>query len=142
MEPEPGAMGDRVLVRHVTVYNQSEVDLDDSLTLTAEATELWHLERMPVGALKRGERVMLTLRLRVKADLRRPYEEAIPDNYVLTLSHASPPSSSLGSSSTPGAGAAGRPPLVIVYRFPSSMRCVENSTCVWNWDGKEEKRLL
>lgn len=118
VEPEPGAVGDRVLVRTVTVYNQSDVELGDSLTLTAEATELWHLERLPVGALPRGQRAVLTLRLRVKSDLRRPFEDAIPDTYTLTLSHASPsPPNSNG-----GASSSLRPPLVIAYRFPSSMR--------------------
>lgn len=118
VEPESGAVGDRVLVRTITVYNQSDVELGDSLTLTAEATELWHLERLPVGALPRGQRAVLTLRLRVKSDLRRPFEDAIPDTYTLTLSHASPsPPNSNG-----GASSSLRPPLVIAYRFPSSMR--------------------
>lgn len=112
VEAEPGAVGDRVLFRTVTVHNQSTVDLDDSLALTAEATELWHLERLSVGALPRGQRVVLTLRLRVKTDLRRAFEDAIPDAYTLTLSHASPSGLSFSS----------MPPLMIAYRFPSSMR--------------------
>lgn len=116
VEAEPGAVGDRVLLRAVTVHNQSAVDLGDSLVLTAEATELWHLERLSVGALPRGQRAVLTLRLRVKADLRRAFEDAIPDAYTLTLSHASP------SPGGPSASVGAMPPLVIAYRFPSSMR--------------------
>lgn len=120
MEAEPAAMGDRVLIRRVTVFNQSEVDLGPSLTLSAEATELWHLERVPVGSLARGERRLVMLRLRVKSDLRRPFEEAIPDHYVLTLQHASP-----APVNAEGGVSSSLPPLVVAYRFPSSMRCVK-----------------
>lgn len=61
VEAEPGAVGDRVLVRQVTIFNMSQMALDASLTLTAEETELWYLERVHVGAIPRGGNKMVRI---------------------------------------------------------------------------------
>jgi hypothetical protein len=109
VESELAAVGDRVLLRTVSVHNMSNEDLGPSLTLTAEENDLCFLERVVVGALAKGQSKVVHLRLRVRGDLSIPYEDAIPDRYILTLSHASPSSSTA-------------PPVKIRYAFPHSFR--------------------
>ncbi|EWM22693.1 hypothetical protein Naga_100340g8 [Nannochloropsis gaditana] len=116
VECEPAAIGDRVLLRSIIIHNMSKLDLDDSLTLTAEPNDLCFLERVLVGSLARGQRKVVPLQLRVRSSLTMPYEDAIPERYVLTLSHASPSSLPPSSASSPP------PDLEIRYSFENSFR--------------------
>ena len=116
VECEPAAIGDRVLLRSIIIHNMSKLDLDDSLTLTAEPNDLCFLERVLVGSLARGQRKVVSLQLRVRSSLAMPYEDAIPERYVLTLSHASPSSLPPSSASSPP------PDLEIRYSFENSFR--------------------